>query len=254
MFDWPGREGLTPPPPLLLWSSQDGAHLVRRMPDIRLSPRCPGTWVRYSETGRAYICLLPRYFGKGKLPEGRRSAPVCPDCSEGSVWERRGGVGDGGGPPESSHRQQEAAPVRPSRSKRSVRKPSVQTETKYIELMVVNDNDMVRLSVRTRECRFSLVSSGFPWLQAQTSEGGNELEKVAILRRVFRAVTPAVFVSAVCAAASLQRPNQELCQSRGQHGRRGESCLPGSSPPTPSAAQSPERVCLCVCCRWHLFR
>lgn len=29
------------------------------------------------------------------------------------------------------------------RSKRFVRKPSVQTETKYIELMVVNDNDMV---------------------------------------------------------------------------------------------------------------
>uniref|UniRef100_A0A3B4VQ66 ADAM metallopeptidase domain 11 n=1 Tax=Seriola dumerili TaxID=41447 RepID=A0A3B4VQ66_SERDU len=38
------------------------------------------------------------------------------------------------------------------RSKRFVRKPSVQTETKYIELMVVNDNEMVKkLEVREAE-------------------------------------------------------------------------------------------------------
>uniref|UniRef100_A0A674PJG6 ADAM metallopeptidase domain 11 n=1 Tax=Takifugu rubripes TaxID=31033 RepID=A0A674PJG6_TAKRU len=47
-------------------------------------------------------------------------------------------------PPET--RQQQAS-AKLSRSKRSVRKPSVQTETKYIELMVVNDNDMVRFKM-----------------------------------------------------------------------------------------------------------
>lgn len=43
-------------------------------------------------------------------------------------------------------RQQQAS-TKLSRSKRSIRKPSVQTETKYIELMVVNDNDMVRFEM-----------------------------------------------------------------------------------------------------------
>lgn len=65
---------------------------------------------------------------------------LCPDCTDGSEWEPRGGVAD------DESREQRASP-RPSRSKRSVRKPSVQTETKYIELMVVNDNDMVRFKI-----------------------------------------------------------------------------------------------------------
>ncbi|XP_029692453.1 disintegrin and metalloproteinase domain-containing protein 11-like isoform X1 [Takifugu rubripes] len=88
--------------PVYNGSTQDGAHLIRRMPDIRLSPRCP-------------------------------------DCTEDSEWERRGGDAEDDRPPET--RQQQAS-AKLSRSKRSVRKPSVQTETKYIELMVVNDNDM----------------------------------------------------------------------------------------------------------------
>lgn len=76
---------------------------------------------------------------KGKSPSS--SAPrLCPDCTDGSEWEPRGGVAD------DESREQRASP-RPSRSKRSVRKPSVQTETKYIELMVVNDNDMVRFKI-----------------------------------------------------------------------------------------------------------
>ncbi|XP_029013752.1 LOW QUALITY PROTEIN: disintegrin and metalloproteinase domain-containing protein 11-like [Betta splendens] len=83
-------------------SQGDGAHLIHRMPDVR----------------------LPQH---------------CPDCTEDSGWESRGGAGGAGG---------DWTPGRPRdqqvlrRSKRFVRKPSVQTETKYIELMVVNDHDM----------------------------------------------------------------------------------------------------------------
>lgn len=40
---------------------------------------------------------------------------------------------------------------------------------------------------------------------------------------VFQVVQFCCLVSTVRAAASLQQPNQELCQSSGQHGRRGES-------------------------------
>ncbi|KAM3598449.1 uncharacterized protein V6R79_018102 [Siganus canaliculatus] len=81
-------------------NQDDGAHLIRRMPDVRLSPHCP-------------------------------------DCTGDSEWESRGGDGDR---PDQMGQQQASGGLR--RSKRSVRKPSVQTETKYIELMVVNDNDM----------------------------------------------------------------------------------------------------------------
>nr|XP_020488246.1 disintegrin and metalloproteinase domain-containing protein 11-like isoform X1 [Labrus bergylta] len=80
----------------------DGAHLIRRMPDVRLSPHCP-------------------------------------DCTEDNEWESRGGDGDDDRP-DQMREQQESGGLR--RSKRFVRKPSVHTETKYIELMVVNDNEM----------------------------------------------------------------------------------------------------------------
>lgn len=67
---------------------------------------------------------------------------LCADCTEDSEWESR--RGDGGDvTPDQTSLQHAAGGLR--RSKRFVRKPSVQTETKYIELMVVNDNDMVSL-------------------------------------------------------------------------------------------------------------
>lgn len=92
----------------------------------------------------AQWCVLR--LGKGKVPKWLHLCScLCPDCTEDSKWERRGGVGDDDRPPETREQQ---ASARPSRSKRSVRKPSVQTETKYIELMVVNDNDMVRFRIR----------------------------------------------------------------------------------------------------------
>lgn len=69
-------------------------------------------------------------------------SPLCADCTGDSEWES--GRGDGGDDtPDRTGSQHTAGGLR--RSKRFVRKPSVQTETKYIELMVVNDNDMVSL-------------------------------------------------------------------------------------------------------------
>ncbi|XP_068193066.1 disintegrin and metalloproteinase domain-containing protein 11-like isoform X2 [Antennarius striatus] len=88
--------------PLHNGSDQDGAHLIRRMPDIRLSPHCP-------------------------------------DCTGDGGWEGRGGDSDDDRP-DLTRQQVSGRSLR--RSKRFVRKPSVQTETKYVELMVVNDNDM----------------------------------------------------------------------------------------------------------------
>ncbi|XP_031723650.1 disintegrin and metalloproteinase domain-containing protein 11-like isoform X2 [Anarrhichthys ocellatus] len=86
-------------------SKQDGgAHLIRRMSDIRLSPHCP-------------------------------------DCTEDDEWDIRGGDGDDDRPDQMREQQQQGSGGL-RRSKRYVRKPSVQTETKYIELMVVNDNEM----------------------------------------------------------------------------------------------------------------
>lgn len=83
---------------------------------------------------------------------------MCPDCTEDSEWERRGGVGDDDRPPETKEQQ---ASARPSRSKRSVRKTSVQTETKYIELMVVNDNDMVRFKIQNENVASHWCALGF---------------------------------------------------------------------------------------------
>uniref|UniRef100_A0A7N8XE80 Disintegrin and metalloproteinase domain-containing protein 11-like n=2 Tax=Mastacembelus armatus TaxID=205130 RepID=A0A7N8XE80_9TELE len=88
-------------------NQDDGAHLICRMPDIRLPPHCP-------------------------------------DCTEDSEWDSRGGDDDDDDDddkrPDQTKEQQVSGGLR--RSKRFVRKPSVQTETKYIELMVVNDNEM----------------------------------------------------------------------------------------------------------------
>lgn len=67
---------------------------------------------------------------------------MCTDCTEDSEWDSRGGDG-GDESPDQTRDQQLSGGLR--RSKRFIRKPSVQTETKYIELMVVNDNDMVSL-------------------------------------------------------------------------------------------------------------
>jgi len=65
---------------------------------------------------------------------------VHPDCTEDSELDSRGGDG-GDDRLDQTTEQQVSGGLK--RSKRFVRKPSVQTETKYIELMVVNDNDMV---------------------------------------------------------------------------------------------------------------
>nr|XP_057905276.1 disintegrin and metalloproteinase domain-containing protein 11-like isoform X4 [Doryrhamphus excisus] len=83
-------------------NEENGAHLIHRLPDFRLSPHCA-------------------------------------DCTEDGEWDRRGGDEDR--LDQSGGQQQASGPLR--RSKRFARRPSVQTETKYIELMVVNDNDMI---------------------------------------------------------------------------------------------------------------
>ncbi|XP_076000464.1 disintegrin and metalloproteinase domain-containing protein 11-like [Genypterus blacodes] len=102
--------------PVLNGSNQDDSgHLIHRMPDIRLSPGCPG-------------------------------------CTEDSEWDgSRGGDGDDGDEDDDDgeesddrpeRRKEQQAPGVLRRSKRFVRRPSVQSETKYIELMVVNDYEM----------------------------------------------------------------------------------------------------------------
>ncbi|XP_029912829.1 disintegrin and metalloproteinase domain-containing protein 11-like isoform X2 [Myripristis murdjan] len=90
--------------PIFNGSNQDdGAHLIHRMPDVRLSSSCP-------------------------------------ECTEDSEWDTyRGGDGDDDRP-DQTREQRTSGGLR--RSKRLVRRPSVQTETKYIELMVVNDYEM----------------------------------------------------------------------------------------------------------------
>uniref|UniRef100_A0A3P8NEE4 ADAM metallopeptidase domain 11 n=1 Tax=Astatotilapia calliptera TaxID=8154 RepID=A0A3P8NEE4_ASTCA len=110
----------------------DGAHLIRRMPDIRLPAHCP-------------------------------------DCTEDSEWDGRGGDGDDDDRPDQVREQQASGGLR--RSKRSVRKPSVQTETKYIELMVVNDNDMFvqlrRSSSQTKNFAKAVVNTADTIYQEQ---------------------------------------------------------------------------------------
>uniref|UniRef100_A0A4W6EYW9 ADAM metallopeptidase domain 11 n=1 Tax=Lates calcarifer TaxID=8187 RepID=A0A4W6EYW9_LATCA len=76
------------------------------------------------------------------LPESWAAVSTCHGLCE---WDSRGGDG-GDERPDQMREQQVSGGLR--RSKRFVRKPSVQTETKYIELMVVNDNDMTSRSER----------------------------------------------------------------------------------------------------------
>uniref|UniRef100_H2UVT3 ADAM metallopeptidase domain 11 n=1 Tax=Takifugu rubripes TaxID=31033 RepID=H2UVT3_TAKRU len=83
-------------------------------------------------------------YYQGRLRGSPESWAALSTCRALCEWERRGGDAEDDRPPET--RQQQAS-AKLSRSKRSVRKPSVQTETKYIELMVVNDNDMVRFKM-----------------------------------------------------------------------------------------------------------
>uniref|UniRef100_A0A8C2ZUF3 ADAM metallopeptidase domain 11 n=1 Tax=Cyclopterus lumpus TaxID=8103 RepID=A0A8C2ZUF3_CYCLU len=83
---------------------------------------------------------LPESWAALSTCHGLACVSVCPDCTEDDEWESRGGDGDDDTPDQMSE-QQVSGGLR--RSKRYVRKPSVQTETKYIELMVVNDNEMV---------------------------------------------------------------------------------------------------------------
>uniref|UniRef100_A0A3B4VMQ3 ADAM metallopeptidase domain 11 n=1 Tax=Seriola dumerili TaxID=41447 RepID=A0A3B4VMQ3_SERDU len=71
------------------------------------------------------------------LPESWAAVSTCHGLCE---WDSTGGDGDGARP-DQTREQQVSGGLK--RSKRFVRKPSVQTETKYIELMVVNDNEMV---------------------------------------------------------------------------------------------------------------
>ncbi|KAF0033038.1 hypothetical protein F2P81_015328 [Scophthalmus maximus] len=87
-------------------NQEDDAHLIRRMPDIRVSPDCAG-------------------------------------CTEDSAFDRGGGDGDGDDDRSDQTRGRQVSAGGLRRSKRSVRKPSVQSETKYVELMVINDNEMI---------------------------------------------------------------------------------------------------------------
>ncbi|KAM6957635.1 disintegrin and metalloproteinase domain-containing protein 11-like [Aplochiton taeniatus] len=91
---------------------EDGSHLIRRMPDVRLSP-------------------------------GDRN------------WADSLGPGSGAdGEDDGAEDRKEQASVPLRRSKRQVRRPTVQTETKYIELMVVNDYEMfVQLRRSTTQTR-----------------------------------------------------------------------------------------------------
>ncbi|KAJ3600902.1 hypothetical protein NHX12_031875 [Muraenolepis orangiensis] len=94
-------------------TQEDGAHLIQRMPDVRLSPHCPGC--AESEDDSPDRVIAPRPSG------GLR------------------------------------------RTKRHVRRPSVQAETKYIELMVVNDYELFvqlrRSSTQTKNFAKAVVNT-----------------------------------------------------------------------------------------------
>lgn len=68
------------------------------------------------------------------------SDAVFPECTQDSEQDSSESVEDDNRPDQMED-QQVTEGLR--RSKRFVRRPSVQTETKYIELMVVNDYDLV---------------------------------------------------------------------------------------------------------------
>lgn len=126
---------------------------------------------------------------------------LCPDCGEDGEWERGGGVGDEDRPAETGGQQ---ASARPSRSRRSVRKPSVQTETKHIELMVVNDNDMVRSSTLAGVRWVSVVTG------ARLGEGrtaGRGLETLETFHGAFQLLVSPVSSSQVLRHSSSQAKN-----------------------------------------------
>ncbi|XP_056436202.1 disintegrin and metalloproteinase domain-containing protein 11-like isoform X2 [Gadus chalcogrammus] len=83
----------------------DGAHTIHRLPDFRLTPHCPG------------CAKDSKWRGDGvEEDEGEEDRPdqtITPQSSKGLI-----------------------------RRKRHLRRPSAQAETKYIELMVVNDYDL----------------------------------------------------------------------------------------------------------------
>uniref|UniRef100_A0A3B4YEU2 ADAM metallopeptidase domain 11 n=1 Tax=Seriola lalandi dorsalis TaxID=1841481 RepID=A0A3B4YEU2_SERLL len=82
------------------------------------------------------------------LPESWAAVSTCHGLCE---WDSTGGDGDDARP-DQTREQQVSGGLK--RSKRFVRKPSVQTETKYIELMVVNDNEMVKVREDELPARF----------------------------------------------------------------------------------------------------
>uniref|UniRef100_A0A3B5QCY6 ADAM metallopeptidase domain 11 n=1 Tax=Xiphophorus maculatus TaxID=8083 RepID=A0A3B5QCY6_XIPMA len=110
---------------------EEGAYLIRRMPDIRLSLHCP-------------------------------------ECTEDSEQDSSESVEDDSRP-EQVEDQQVTGGLR--RSKRFVRRPSVQTETKYIELMVVNDYDLFvqlrRSSSQTKNFAKAVVNTADTIFQEQ---------------------------------------------------------------------------------------
>ncbi|KAG7279107.1 hypothetical protein CRUP_004050 [Coryphaenoides rupestris] len=79
---------------------EDGAHVIQRMPDIRLTPRCPEGEDRPDPTIN---------------PPPHNSSSSSSSSSSGVL----------------------------RRIRRHLRRPSVQTETKYIELMVINDYELM---------------------------------------------------------------------------------------------------------------
>uniref|UniRef100_A0A672YGK6 ADAM metallopeptidase domain 11 n=1 Tax=Sphaeramia orbicularis TaxID=375764 RepID=A0A672YGK6_9TELE len=103
-------------------SFDNGFHYIRGNSHVTTSP---------CESGSSEHCY---YQGRLRgLPESWAALSTCNGLC-------RGGDGDNDRP-EQIREQQVSGGLR--RSKRFVRRPSVQTETKYIELMVVNDNEMV---------------------------------------------------------------------------------------------------------------
>ncbi|XP_054908019.1 disintegrin and metalloproteinase domain-containing protein 11-like [Poeciliopsis prolifica] len=110
---------------------EEGAHLIRRMSDIRLSQHCP-------------------------------------ECTEDSEQDSSESVEDDS-IPEQTEDQQVTGGLR--RSKRFVRRPSVHTETKYIELMVVNDYDLFvqlrRSSSQTKNFAKAVVNTADTIFQEQ---------------------------------------------------------------------------------------
>lgn len=89
---------------------------------------------------------------------------------------------------------------------------TVQTETKYIELMVVNDYELVRVMLTALRL-FSLSL-----IKIKTTSAGAPLLRPYNRRRVQMKASDTVLFLLVCAAASFSHSDEELCQSGGEHG------------------------------------